>query len=126
MLRAVVLIGLLTGPQSLMAMKGHMGMDMRPEGTGPMTFFPHAGASGTEHNRPHDDPDFLRTNSEMPLLPTVYGYVGTHGIFVPSMRMCRWPVVHFDILNFFFQGVHIKEKPGFFQRQILKNLGFKA
>ena len=46
------------------------------------SFFGHAGAKGTQHNRPKDDPNFLKSNSEMPILPILHGYTGTHGIGV--------------------------------------------
>ena len=77
MLRTLVLLALIAGPQGLLAMKSMM-MDL-PEGAGANSYFPHAGASGTHHNRPTHDEDFFKTNSEMPLLPTIHGYFGTHG-----------------------------------------------
>ena len=42
-------------------------------------FFKHAGSSGTEHNRDRDDKLFFTSNSDMPLLPRLEGYVATHG-----------------------------------------------
>ena len=43
------------------------------------SYFGHAGAEGTQHNRDDDDPNFYKTNSEMPILPVIHGYTGTHG-----------------------------------------------
>lgn len=43
------------------------------------SFYDHVGASKTEHNRPNDDDNFLKTNSELPLLPRFEGFMGTHG-----------------------------------------------
>ena len=75
MWRAVFIMVVLTEPVPLLATKSGL-----PEGAGPDTFFPHAGAKGTEHNRDKNDKDFFKTNSEMPLLPTIHGFTGTHGI----------------------------------------------
>ena len=49
------------------------------EGEMEASFYDYAGAAKTEHNRPADDPNFLRTNSELPLLPRFDGFMGTHG-----------------------------------------------
>ena len=78
MLSTLVLLALIAGPQDLLAMKHSMMMD-KPEGAGANSYFPHAGASGTEHNRHKHDENYFKTNSEMPLLPTIHGYTGTHG-----------------------------------------------
>ena len=43
------------------------------------SFYDFAGASGTQHGRKYDDPNFLKTNSELPLLPRFEGFMGTHG-----------------------------------------------
>ena len=43
------------------------------------SFFDFAGASLTQHNREPEDPNFLKTNSELPLLPRFDGFMGTHG-----------------------------------------------
>ena len=52
------------------------------ESTVDTSFYDYAGASLTQHNRKADDPDFLRTNSELPLLPRFDGFIGTHGEWV--------------------------------------------
>ena len=44
-----------------------------------LKFFNHAAANGTEHNRKTNDPKFLTTISDMPLLPRFDGFIGTHG-----------------------------------------------
>ena len=44
-----------------------------------LKFFDHAAAGGTEHNRNPNDPKFLTTISDLPLLPRFDGYIGTHG-----------------------------------------------
>ena len=58
------------------------------------SFFGHAGAKGTQHNRPKDDPNFLKSNSEMPILPVLHGYTGTHGkvAFLVKMKNAFKPV----------------------------------
>ena len=43
------------------------------------SFYDYVGADKTEHNRDPHDPTFLRTNSELPLLPRFEGFMGTHG-----------------------------------------------
>ena len=43
------------------------------------SFYDYAAASLTQHNRKAEDPNFLKTNSELPLLPRFEGFMGTHG-----------------------------------------------
>ena len=59
------------------------------------SFFGHAGAEGTQHNRPKDDPNFLKSNSEMPILPILHGYTGTHGKKLWSFKLCIFPLMYF-------------------------------
>ena len=44
-----------------------------------MNFLDYAGAVGTQHGRDKDDPNFFQTNSKMPLLPMLEGYMGSLG-----------------------------------------------
>ena len=46
------------------------------------TYFSHAGAPGTEHFREEDDPNFYQSNSQMPILPIIHGFTGTHGVYL--------------------------------------------
>jgi len=43
--------------------------------------FSHTGAEGTQHGRKTDDPLYYTTNSNIPHLPFVTGYMGTHGTY---------------------------------------------
>ena len=52
------------------------------------SFFDYAGAPGTQHGRTGDDPNFLRTNSELELLPRFDGYLGTHGEIHHNLKFC--------------------------------------
>ena len=51
------------------------------------SYFGHAGATGTQHYREDDDPNYLRTNSEMPIMPVLHGYTGTHG---KNLKLCKY------------------------------------
>ena len=44
-----------------------------------MNFLDYAGADGTEHGRDKDHPNFFKSNSDMPLMPKLKGYMGSHG-----------------------------------------------
>merc|ERR1719354_134924 len=41
----------------------------------------HAGASGTQHGKNKDDPNFYESNSGIPILPSISGFMGTHGTY---------------------------------------------
>ena len=66
-----------------------------------LSFFDYAGASMTQHGRKDNDSNFLRTNSELPLLPDFDGHMGTHGknkvfffLFGQRPRRGQSPVEH--------------------------------
>ena len=44
-----------------------------------MNFLDYAGTVGTQHGREKDDPNFFQTNSDVPLLPKLKGYMGSLG-----------------------------------------------
>ena len=44
-------------------------------------FLEYTGASGTQHGKAEDDPEFYETNSGIPHLPTLSGFMGTHGTY---------------------------------------------
>ena len=44
-------------------------------------FLDYTGASGTQHGKSEDDPEFYETNSGIPHLPTLSGFMGTHGTY---------------------------------------------
>jgi len=44
-------------------------------------FLKHGGAPGTQHNRAKNDTKFYYTNSDIPLLPFLTGFFGTHGTY---------------------------------------------
>ena len=44
-------------------------------------FLKYTGASGTQHGKSEDDPEFYETNSGIPHLPTLSGFMGTHGTY---------------------------------------------
>ena len=43
------------------------------------SYFDHAGAPETQLGRKEGDPDYYQTNSGLPILPTMHGFMGTHG-----------------------------------------------
>ena len=46
---------------------------------GSKEFLDHVAASGTQHGRPEDDPNFYTSNSNVPHLPRLDGFMGSHG-----------------------------------------------
>ena len=46
---------------------------------GHVDFMIHVNASGTQLGRPDDDPNFYFTHSNLPHLPRLNGFVGSHG-----------------------------------------------
>ena len=44
-------------------------------------FLKYSGSAGTQHGKSDEDPDFYETNSGIPHLPTLSGFMGTHGTY---------------------------------------------
>ena len=61
--------------------------------------FEHTGACGTQHGKAEDDPNFWASNSNIPHLPSLSGFMGTHGTY-------RFLDVHEQIATLVGEGKH--------------------
>jgi len=64
-----------------------------------MGFFKHTGNPGTQHGKEPGSPDYFESNSGMPHLPTISGFMGTHGTL-------RFVTVHEQVAIVVGDGKH--------------------